>query len=114
MIHRGQHKGNLWVISLALLISLISASLFLFHDRVFGSTEEVVLSLRGFTSLGDELMPKLATAFLREENGCGTNGIESLLQRCDGPPLLAHMGRDSREARTAGNRDLPLRIKLSL
>src|ERR1700676_3225785 len=66
---------NYAIILLGLLMLLTSGAAFLFRDRLFRPTEHIVLSLQGSTSLGDELMPRLAVAFLRDEMGAQQTGI---------------------------------------
>jgi phosphate transport system substrate-binding protein len=58
----------------ALLMGGIAA--FFLRDRFVITPEHVVLSLQGSTSLGDELVPKLAEAFLRDELGAKTTGYD--------------------------------------
>jgi phosphate transport system substrate-binding protein len=58
--------------SIALIAAVI---LFLMRVHVWAPTEHVVLSLEGSTSLGDELMPRLATAFLRDDMGAVETGL---------------------------------------
>jgi phosphate transport system substrate-binding protein len=67
---------TLWITLSALFILIASGLFFLFRDHVLAGSEHVVLSLRGSTSLGDELMPKLAAAFLRDEMGAVQTGMK--------------------------------------
>lgn len=72
---------------------LTSASLFLFRDRVFASSEHVVLSVQGSTSLGDELMPNLAAAFLRDEMGAEQTGFRIARKDAKGHSYLHVWGK---------------------
>ena len=71
----GGDKENLPLILFAALVLFASGFLFIFRDHVFGASEHIVLSLQGSTSLGDELMPHLAAAFLRDEMGAEQTGF---------------------------------------
>lgn len=93
MVRRREPKWNSWLLLLALLVLLASSSLFFFRDRIFGPFEHVVLSLRGSTSLGDELMPQLAVAFLRDEMGAEQTGIRVARKDAKGHPYLHVWGK---------------------
>jgi phosphate transport system substrate-binding protein len=72
---RAVSKKNQWLALFALIILITSAFVWFFHDWSFLPYEHVVLSLHGSTSLGDELMPRLAEAFLRDEMGASQTGF---------------------------------------
>ena len=93
MLLHGQHKRNSWLLLLASLTLLASSSLFFFRDHIFGPSEHVVLSLRGSTSLGDELMPRLAAAFLRDDMGAEQTGIRVASKDAKGHPYLHVWGK---------------------
>jgi phosphate transport system substrate-binding protein len=57
---------GLWI-ALAVVFLLAGATLALLRDRIFAAPEQIVLSLKGSTSVGDELAPRMAEAFLRDE-----------------------------------------------
>ena len=82
-----------WLTVFALFVLITSASLLFFRDRVFASTEHVVLSMRGSTSLGDELMPSLAAAFLRDEMGAEQTGFRVARKDEKGHSYLHVWGR---------------------
>ncbi len=63
-----------WLGLFVLLILLGSASFVIFQKHILAQSEHIVLTVQGSTSLGDELMPKLATAFLRDELGAVRTG----------------------------------------
>lgn len=66
---------NPWLTICALTILLLAIGFYFFREKLVGPSETIVLSLRGSTSLGDELMPKLVLAFLRDEMGAVQTGI---------------------------------------
>jgi phosphate transport system substrate-binding protein len=72
------NESLLWIVLanvLALSVLLMAAiTAFFLRGRFLVPPEHVVLSLQGSTSLGDELVPKLAEAFLRDELGAKTTG----------------------------------------
>src|SRR5437762_12822378 len=69
-------SSRIWLLLLlALIIAVGSVSIFFLGDRIFERSEHIVLSLRGSTSLGDELMPRLAAAFLRDEMAAEQTGF---------------------------------------
>ena len=82
-----------WLPALALLTIIAGGSLLFFRERIFGPFEHVVLSLRGSTSLGDELMPRLAAAFLRDEMGAEQTGIRVARKDAKGHPYLHVWGK---------------------
>jgi phosphate transport system substrate-binding protein len=59
-------KKKLWI-GAAVLLLLIGAGVFFLRDSLFGASEQIVLAMHGSTSVGDELAPKMAEAFLREQ-----------------------------------------------
>src|SRR4051794_11095380 len=76
---RGPRPGRLrsgWAALAGLMILISAFFLFSIRDRLWASSEDVVLSLQGSTSLGDELMPKLAAAFLRDDMGAVETGLK--------------------------------------
>jgi len=74
-LFRGVSKWNHWLALLALIILIGCSFAWFFRDWSFLPYEHVVLSLHGSTSLGDELMPRLAEAFLRDEMGASETGF---------------------------------------
>ncbi len=60
---------------LSSLLALFVVGALLFRNSLLLPPEHVVLSLQGSTTLGDELMPKLAQAFLRDEMKAQDTGI---------------------------------------
>jgi phosphate transport system substrate-binding protein len=79
---------KLWFAVAVLILSLTGLAFFSFRDRILGPPEHIVLSLSGSTSLGDELMPKLAEAFLRDELGAKRTGIKVEGKDAKGHPRL--------------------------
>src|SRR4051794_14441423 len=65
-----------WATASGLIILVAALFVFLLRDRLWATSEHVVLSLQGSTSLGDELMPNLAAAFLRDEMGAVETGFK--------------------------------------
>ena len=57
------------------LLALMIAGAFSTWSFLFRPPEHIVLSIQGSTTLGDELMPKLAEAFLRDEMKAQDTGI---------------------------------------
>ncbi len=74
----------------ALIVVLI---LFFLRERVWSRSEHIILSLQGSTSLGSELMPKLAEAFLRDEMGAVETGFKVPGTDAQGHPHLHVWGR---------------------
>ncbi len=60
---------------LGVVIVTAALSLFFLRDRFWTRSEHIILVLQGSTSLSDELMPKLAEAFLRNEMGAVETGF---------------------------------------
>lgn len=60
---------------LCALLVITGAGVFAFRSFLFRPSEHIVLSIQGSTTLGDELMPKLAQAFLRDEMKAQNTGI---------------------------------------
>lgn len=60
---------------IGVLLALVIASAVLLKNSPFLPPEHIVLSIQGSTTLGDELMPKLAEAFLRDEMKAQDTGI---------------------------------------
>ena len=89
----GRGKTRLWQVSAVFVLLLFGVGLFLFRDRIFGPPEHVVLSLHGSTSLGDELVPKLAEAFLRDELGATETGQKVKGHDAVGHPILHVWGK---------------------
>lgn len=56
----------LWA-ALAAIVLLLGVAAFFLKDKLFGSSETIILVMKGSTSVGDELAPKMAEAFLRDE-----------------------------------------------
>ena len=91
ILHR---LGTLWTALSALFILIVGSSfLYVFRDRIFARSEHVVLTLRGSTSLGDELMPKLAAAFLHDEMGAVQTGIRVVTKDPKGHARLHVWGK---------------------
>jgi phosphate transport system substrate-binding protein len=84
--------NNLWIVFSALMLMLAAVVVF-FPDRIFSPSEHVVLSLSGSTSLGDELMPELAEAFLRDELGAERTGVKVGKKDAKGHPRLHVWGK---------------------
>ena len=61
-----RRRTLLWV-GLALLLLLLALGAFFFKDRLMTPSEEIILTLKGSTSVGDQLAPKMAEAFLRDQ-----------------------------------------------
>src|SRR3954465_3720012 len=61
---------------LGLMILIAALILFSVRDRLWAPSDDIVLALQGSTSLGDELMPKLAAAFLRDDMGAVETGFK--------------------------------------
>ena len=72
---RREKARYVFVLLLCSLLVLIAAGVFWFRDSIFRPYEHIVLSIEGSTTLGDELMPKLAQAFLRDEMKAQDTGI---------------------------------------
>ena len=94
---------KLWFAVAVLILSLTGLAFFSFRDRILGPPEHIVLSLSGSTSLGDELMPKLAEAFLRDELGAfpRQQASSSVLVVGDTSTLNVHLHTDTPELATA-------------
>lgn len=60
---------------LSSILALLVVSAFWFRNSLRLPTEHIVLSIHGSTTLGDELMPRLAEAFLRDEMKAQDTGI---------------------------------------
>ena len=89
-----RRRGFWWTTLSAVLLLAVSASfLFFFRDQLFAHSEHVVLTLRGSTSLGDELMPKLAAAFLHDEMGAVQTGIRVVAKDTRGHARLRVWGK---------------------
>jgi len=78
---------------LALVVAVAGAAYFFLDNRLFANSEHIVLSLRGSTSLGDELMPRLAQAFLRSEMGAKQTGLKVAGIDAKGHSLLHVWGK---------------------
>lgn len=85
-------RVNTWLTICALFTILLGAGLFL-REKLLGPSETIVLSLQGSTSLGDELMPKLALAFFRDEMGAVQTGIKIVRKDSMGHPDLHVWGK---------------------
>jgi phosphate transport system substrate-binding protein len=73
----GKGRQNLSIALFGLLLIFGSIGIFSFRHSLLRPSEHVVLSIQGSTTLGDELMPKLAEAFLREEMRATKTGIRT-------------------------------------
>jgi phosphate transport system substrate-binding protein len=71
----GLKKRHAAAIVLCTLLVLILIDRFAFRDSLFQPSEHIVLSIQGSTTLGDELLPKLARAFLHDEMKAQNTGI---------------------------------------
>lgn len=90
---RASGRRNLWLILFVIVLIAMSAVLIFFRDRIFRHPEQIVLSLQGSTSLGDELMPRLAAAFLRDEMGAEQTGFRIAGRDENGHPFLHVWGK---------------------
>jgi phosphate transport system substrate-binding protein len=91
---RSLYKENRWLTLSASILVIASAScFFFFRDPLFSNYEHIVLSLQGSTSLGDELMPQLAAAFLRDEMGAQQTGFRVAGKDAKGHSYLHVWGR---------------------
>lgn len=88
-----RRRGLTWIALAAVLAVIASASYLLFGGGIFSPSEHVVLTLRGSTALGDELMPKLAAAFLRDEMGAVQTGIRAEVKDVKGHSRLRVWGK---------------------
>jgi phosphate transport system substrate-binding protein len=71
------NRRKIWWLALAISVLLIvGVAVFSLRNRIFDPSEHIVLSMAGSTSMGDELMPKLAEAFLRDELGAKSTGFK--------------------------------------
>lgn len=71
----GNRTRSTSAVVLGLLAVLIAVGVFSLREFLFRPSEHIVLSIQGSTTLGDELMPKLAQAFLRDEMKAQNTGI---------------------------------------
>lgn len=71
----GIRRRRILVVFLGSLLILASVGLYLFRNSLFRPPEHIVLSIQGSTTLGDDLMPTLARAFLRDEMRATRTGI---------------------------------------
>lgn len=85
-------KHGLLVLVAATVLA-VGLSAWFFRDRILVPTEHVVLSLQGSTSLGDELMPQLALAFLRDEMGAVKTGFKVAGKDANGHAYLHVWGK---------------------
>ena len=88
-----RNQNKLLLILLGSLTLLASSSLIWFRNRIFAPSEHIVLSMRGSTSLGDQLMPKLAEAFLRDEMGAEQTGFKVARRDAQGHSFLHVWGK---------------------
>ena len=88
-----ESKKKLRLALIALSGLLGGVAIFFARDRILGPPEHIVLSLYGSTSLGDELAPKLAEAFLRDELGAETTGIKVEGRDAEGHPYVHVWGK---------------------
>jgi phosphate transport system substrate-binding protein len=84
---------NLWLVLSLTGLLLGGLAVFSFRDQVFGPSENIVLSLSGSTSMGDELVPKLAQAFLRDELGATSTGSKIETRDANGHSYLHVWGK---------------------
>ena len=85
---------NQWLaLSASILVIAGASCVFFFRGPLFSHYEHVVLSLQGSTSLGDELMPQLAAAFLRDEMGAQETGFRVAGKDTKGHSYLHVWGR---------------------
>jgi len=106
---RGPRPGRLrsgWAALAGLMILISAFLLFSIRDRLWASSEDVVLSLQGSTSLGDELMPKLAAAFLRDDMGAVETGLKVAGRDAKGHARLLVLGQSPGTEQAAGHRSL--------
>ena len=74
-------------------IGFVATVLVMVRQQELLPKEHVVLTIHGSTSLGDDLMPKLAEAFLREEMGAGRTGMRIARRDSKGRPYLHVWGK---------------------
>lgn len=86
-------RNRIWLGLSASILLLTGATFFLLRDRIVVPSERILLSLHGSTSLGDELVPKLAEAFLRDELKAEKTGIKVEGVDAKGHPYLHVWGK---------------------
>lgn len=74
-------------------ILVLGTVLALVRQQDLAPQEIVVLTIRGSTSLGDDLMPKLAESFLREQMGAERTGTRIARRDSKGRPYLQVWGK---------------------
>ena len=84
---------NFWIPLSVAIFLVAGACLFFLRDRIFGQSENVVLTLKGSTALGDELIPKLAAVFLRDEMGAVQTGSRIMGKDAKGHTRLRVWGK---------------------
>jgi len=89
----GHRKARMWQVPVVFVLMLAGIAMFFFRDRIFEPHEHIVLSLHGSTSIGDELVPKLAEAFLRGELGATETGQKIKWHDHGGHPVLHVWGK---------------------
>jgi phosphate transport system substrate-binding protein len=78
---------------LGIVILTAALSLYFFRDRLWTRSEHIILVMRGSASLSDELMPKLAEAFLRNEMGAVETGLREAGRDAQGYAHLRVWGK---------------------
>src|SRR3954464_11207110 len=73
---RPRVRKTWWAASVGVMALIFGLILISTLDHLWTPSEHIVLSLQGSTSLGDELMPKLAAAFLRDDMGAEETGFK--------------------------------------
>jgi phosphate transport system substrate-binding protein len=91
--HNRSNRARLRFASTAALLVLAGTAVFFVRNRVLAPSEHIVLSLYGSTSLGDELMPKLAESFLRDELGATATGSRIARRDSKGHAFLYVWGK---------------------
>jgi len=79
-----ERNATFTIVFLVALISFAGAAVFIFRYHIFEPAEHIILSLKGSTTLGDELMPKLAEGFLRNEMGATQTGVKIAAKDANG------------------------------
>ncbi len=86
-------RSHVWLLLALFTVLATGVTAFSFRDRLLGPSEHVVLSISGSTSLGDELVPELAEAFLRDELGAVQTGVKVEGRDTKGHPFLNVWGK---------------------
>jgi phosphate transport system substrate-binding protein len=82
-----------WVLLVASLVLLSGAFVVFAHNWMLSASEHILLSLYGSTTLGDELAPTLAEAFLHDEFGAEKTGVKVEGRDAEGHPYMHVWGK---------------------